>query len=219
MKVQDSGREPSRKRRASLLIICGALILCLSQAMPAQSGRRPPKKEPSPPPAPAEPAPELEPDAPAEKPGPAAHLIVGGDRMGASMDILPGYVDEAVDSCLRRLRRSPSLDVKAGGSLTRKGAIDRAKKEKDAHVVWLEVRAEDYDSGRLSISYTVFMPQTAKVKTSGVVYLGSNRVGNGRVGVGLPPINGRMPRDYQIREGGERVADRVMGNFDLPLPD
>lgn len=219
MRLENSGREPSQKRRAIFLILCGALLLCLSQATAAQSGRRPPKKESPPPPAPAEPNDELEPNAPEEKPGPAAYLIVGGDRIGASMEILPGYVDEAVDSCIRRLRRSPSLDVKAGGSMTRKGAIDRAKKEKEAHVVWLEVKAEDYDSGRLSIGYTIFTPQTAKIKTSGVVFLGSARVGNGRVGVGLPPVGGRMPRDYQVREGGERVADRVMGNFDLPLPD
>ena len=211
-------RAHSRTKRAALFIICAVSILCLSQALLAQSGRRPPKRESPPPPAPAEPSVPLEQKTPAEKPPPAAYLIVGGDRLGSSINIMPSYVDEAVDSCVKRLRKSPSLDVKAGGSMTRRDAIERAKREKEAHVVWLEVRADDDRLDGISIGYTVFSPQTAQVKNFGRVYLGNRRAGNGRVGVGVPPVMKRYPLDYYMREGGEDVADRVMGLFQVPLP-
>ena len=211
-------RAHPRKKPAGLLIICAVSILCLSQAMLAQSGRRPPKREPAPPPAPAEPAPPLEHKTPAEKPPPAAYLIVGGDRISASINILPSYVDEAIDSCIKHLRKSPSLDVKAGGTMTRRDAIEKAKKEKEAHVVWLEVRVEDERADGVSIGYTVFNPQTAQVKNFGRVYLGNRRAGNGRVGVGVPSVIKRYPIEYYMREGGEDVAERVMSVFLVPPP-
>ncbi len=211
-------RAHSRTKRAGLLIICAVSILCLSQAILAQSGRRPPKRESPPPSAPAEPAGPPEHKAPAEKPPPAAYLIVGGDRISSSINILPSYVDEAVDSCVKHLRKSPSLDVKAGGTMTRRDAIEKAKREKEAHVVWMEVRVEDDRSDGVSIGYTVFKPQTGQVKNFGRVYLGSRRAGNGRVGVGVPSVGRRYPIEYYLREGGEDVAERVMSVFQVSPP-
>ncbi|HYP28209.1 MAG TPA: hypothetical protein VE262_15950 [Blastocatellia bacterium] len=211
-------RALSQTDRAGLLIVCAVSILCLSQAILAQSGRRPPKREPPPPSAPSEPVGPPEHKTPAEKPPPAAYLIVGGDRYSASINILPSYVDEAVDSCVKHLRKSPSLDVKAGGTMTRMDAIERAKREKEAHVVWLEVRVEGDRTDGVSVGYTVFEPQTARVKNFGRVYLGSRRAGNGRVGVGVPSVIKRYPLDHYLREAGEDVADRVMDVFQVPPP-
>ncbi|HVF88768.1 MAG TPA: hypothetical protein VNH22_01800 [Blastocatellia bacterium] len=216
MRHESPARPFSREKRARLLMICALSILCLSQSLLAQSGRRPIKKDPPPPPAPAETRPE--PAPPAEKPAPAAYLIVGADRLGSSMYILPGYVDEAVDACVKRLKKSPSLDTRGGGTMTRKDAIDRARKEKDAYVVWLEVNVEQNGAEGVSIGYTIFKPETAQVKTSGRVYLSGSRMGRGGVGVGVPSVNRRLPPEYLMREGGQDVADRVMGNFHVPLP-
>ncbi len=217
MKPERQGGIFSQEKRGRIMIICALSILCLSQSMPAQSGRRPPRRE-SPPPAPAETRPEPATESPAEKPGPAAHLIVGGDRFGSSLDIPSVYADNAVDACLRRLKKSPSLSVRPGGNMTRGDAINIAKKERDAHVVWLEIRADSNRAEGISIGYTVFKPQTAQVKTSGRVYLDNRSVGNGRVGIPLPGGNRRLPLEYQMSEGGKNVADRLMKNFEIPLP-
>ncbi|HYY57535.1 MAG TPA: hypothetical protein VE842_09385 [Pyrinomonadaceae bacterium] len=187
--------------------------------MPAQSGRRRDKREASPPVVTNEAVTERKADPPAtNKPAPVATLIVGGDRFGSSLYILPGYVDEAVESCMKRFKNS-GLAVEAGGGMTRKEAIDRAKRQKDVHVLWLEIRVEDDGSDSASIGYMVLTPQTAKVLTSGRVYLGSSRIGTGGVGVSVPSIGGRMPLEYQLREGGRSVADRVMKVFQVEVPD
>lgn len=100
--------------------------------------------------------------------------------------------------------------------MSRKEAIDKAKKQNVAHVVWLELRVEDSGASQpvITIQYTIFMPETGKVKTSGHVYLDRSQVSSGRVGVGLPPsVTRSMPLDYLMKEGGRSVADRVMDEF------
>ena len=199
------------KKTVRLLIVCAVSILCLSEAALGQSGRRQSRNPSAPTPVVIEnkTGDEAKPKPPANKPATGANVVVGGDRFGTSLYILPGYVDVAVESCVDSLRRSTGLEVVAGGNMTRRVAIDRAKKEKDAHVLWLEVKVEDDGSDGISIGYTVFTAQTAKVMTSGRVYLGSRRVGTGGVGIGVPSITGRLPLEYQLKEAGAGVADRV----------
>jgi hypothetical protein len=213
----------AREKRGRLLMVCVLSLLCLSQAALAQSGRRQIKREPQPPPPTvnAEAKPEATPEK--EKLPPVASFVVGGDRLSATFEIPTGYLDIAINACIDRLRKSQSLDVKAGGtSLNRKEAIDEAKKQTEAYVVWLELKADISGSSLSSIviQYSVFTPQTAKVKTYGSVYLDERRMGSGRVGVGLPPSTSRrLPLDYLMREGGRDVAERLMNHFHVRLPD
>ena len=93
--------------------------------------------------------------------------------------------------------------------MTRKEAVDRAKKETEAYVLWLEMRGEGSRSDELYVSYMLLRPQTAKIIASGNVYLATRRVGKGPVGVGVPGIGGRMPLQYLMREAGREVAGRV----------
>jgi hypothetical protein len=201
------------KKHRCLLIVCALLILCLSQSTLAQSGRRQ-SKNPSPtPPVTVEPKTENEAKPPAVKPAPVATIIVSGDRLGSSLYIPSGYVDVAIRSCVDRLEESASLAVTVGGNMTRKESIDRAKKEKDSHVLWLEVKMEEYGTNEVSIGYAVFAPQTGKSMTSGRVYLGSKGLGSGGVRVGVPSTSRRMSLEYQMREAGRDVAERVMSKF------
>lgn len=204
-------RGRSEKKTGRLLIVCAVSILCLSQAAPAQSGRRQRKNISAPTPVITENKTEKEavPKTPANKPAPIATVIVGGDRFDASIYSIASYVDVAVRACVDRLRKTSGLEAVAGGGMSRGVAIGRAKKESAARVLWLEVRVEDGGSDSVSISYIVFMPQTAKILTSGRVYLGSRSVGRGGVGIGVPSISGRLPLEYQMKEAGENVADRV----------
>jgi hypothetical protein len=112
-----------------------------------------------------------------------------------------------------RLRDSHGLEVTGGGGMNRKEAIDRAKKETNASVLWLELRVEEDGSNSISISYTLFTPQTAKVLTRGNVNPAMRGVGSGGVIVGLPSPSRRLPLQYQLKEGGREVADRVRGKL------
>ncbi|HEY0377280.1 MAG TPA: hypothetical protein VGC87_10005 [Pyrinomonadaceae bacterium] len=201
----------SRGRRGRLLALCAVSLLCLSQVALAQSGRR--QTKPLSPPSPVakdegEPKPEARPRE--DRPGPAATVIVGGDRFGTSSSIISGSIDEAVESCVAELNKSHGLEARGGGGMTRKEAIDRAKKETEAHVLWLDVRVEGSRENDIAVNYTLFMPQTAKVLAFGSVYLATRRAGRGPVGVGVPSVGGRMPLQYLMREAGSEVAQRVM---------
>lgn len=198
--------------RALMLTACAVALLCLSQAALAQSGRRQ-KPAPSPPTPPTADTPakgesEAKPRAAATVP--LTPVVVGGDRFGTSnMSIGPNYIDEAVESCAMDLDKAGGLEARSGGGMTRKEAVDRAKKETEGYVVWLEMRSDGNRVEDIWVSYTVFRPQTAKILTSGNVYLTGRRVGRGPVGVGVPSVGGRMPLQYLMREAGREVAGRV----------
>ncbi len=197
--------------RGYLLTVCAVALLCLSQAALAQSGRRQKTvaSPSSPPPTDTGSKGEGEAKPRAEKPAPLATVIVGGDRFSNSYSIGPTYIDEAVASCTENLNRSGGLEAIGGGDMTRKDAVDRAKKETESYVLWLEMRVEGNRTDDITVSYTLFRPQTAKIMASGNVYLASRRVGRGPVGVGVPGVGGRMPLQYLMKEAGREVAGRV----------
>jgi hypothetical protein len=157
-------------------------------------------------------------------------LIVGFDRMTASMD-MPSYVQEYVyEACIARLHKSTALSVSPSGDMSRKQATDRAKLQKEAHVVWFEVAANNYQRGGTDasirggdssffIDYVIFSPETGKVKKFGRVYPDQVRGGSGRVGVSIPSVTGRLPIQYRLQLAGEEIADRIMTEFHIPLPD
>jgi hypothetical protein len=210
MRHENPGRAFSLKRRGWLLTVCAVALLCFSQAALAQSGRRQKTVlSPSPPPADTSTKDEGEAKPRAEKPAPLATIIVGGDRFSNSMTIGPTYIDEAVEACVMELSKSGGLEGRSGGGMTRKEAVDRAKKEEEAYVLWLEMRMDGNRTEDVYVSYIVFRPQTAKILTSGNAYLSTRRVGKGPVGVGVPSIGGRLPLQYMMREAGREVAGRV----------
>ncbi|HVG37840.1 MAG TPA: hypothetical protein VM870_01060 [Pyrinomonadaceae bacterium] len=215
--------------RLAIGVLC--LLATLNLDAAAQSGRRSTKQEPPPSPvqtAPVEPAPPR----PASKPAaPTMPLIVGFNRMSSSFDMTPTYVQEYVyEACVARLRKSGAISLSPGGDMSRKEAVDRAKLQKDAYVVWFEVAVNSYERGatdaslrggdsRLFIDYYVFTPTTSKVKKFGRVYLDQLRAGQGRVGVSIPSVTGRLPIQYRLQIAGEEVADRVLNEFHIPLPN
>jgi len=154
----------------------------------------------------------------ADKPAPMATIIVGGDKFDMST-VISGYLTEAMESCIVELNRSRGLEARGGGNMTRKEAIDRAKKETEAHVLWLSVRVDGNRQDDIAVSYSLFMPQTGKVLTFGNIYLASRRVGRGPVGVGIPSTSGRVPLQYLMREAGRDVAGRVMDKLQTATPN
>ena len=137
----------------------------------------------------------------------------------------------AFNSFIERLRRSPAVEViPVPTDMTRKEAIERAKqKEQNAYVVWLRVDVDTPDTERaiagapinpscLLISYTVFSPQTAKVKAQGKVYMRGYAPDKCMATMGSPiprrePVH--LPNDYRMRVAGSDTAERVLKAFDL----
>lgn len=144
-----------------------------------------------------------------------------------------GFARIVAEGCAERLRKSPLLEVKAGGDMNRKEAIERAKTESETYVVWMELkldkiggRSSDPDIGsngvidfdNLYVNYVVYTPGTAKIKTQGSVMQNANQVGNSRIGIRIPRRGGRMPVQYALEQAGHDAANRIMEAFQIPLP-
>lgn len=214
------------KRRGLVPVLCVLLILALSQAAFAQSGRRQRQsgRDVTPPvvTTEAEANPEVEvKKTTTVKPDAVATLIVVGDTSSSSLVILPGYLSTAVDACVKRLSLSAALNVTAGGSMSRGQAVAHAKRQKEAFVVWMEAVVEDArgSSNGMAIDYAVFTPETAKVKMFGRVYLETGRAAGGRIGVNLPTVTNTMPLGYLMKEAGQEVAERIMDKFHVRALD
>lgn len=199
----------SRQQKQYLMLpLCLVCLLTLCSVAAAQSGRRtkPEGVSPNPPPpaAPEEPKP-----ARADKPDqPKQKLIVATDDLGRSINI-PQYMARAVlegfiDEMTKLSSMSPVTE-----RLTRKGAVERARKETSVFVVLLQVETEYMNGGmgtanadEVLVSYTIYTPGTGKVKNNGRVYARSSRSI-----LGVP--TGRVS-DSQLYQVGRETARRVM---------
>lgn len=207
----------------SLLGLSLLLLLCSVTATFAQSGRRGSNSKPI-----SVPTPEPEPSAqPAKKPtdeDDAIKVIVGIDR-GNGFEFIPlQYYSVALYGCSDRLDESAL--VRVNGTLqdfSRGEAINRAKKEKETYVVWLNLRGENSGVERTSnnrneliLDYTVFAPTTAKVVTSGRTYQRAARVGGVVVS---PPTSGRTDSiytEYMVKQAAQDAAERIISKLDVP---
>src|SRR4051812_38433015 len=132
--MKSQRRTPQVSSKKYFLVGCVAAMLCLSHAAFAQSGRRS-KSAPSPPTPVAEP--QAEPTAASSDAKPVKHtsIIVGKDRFGTTNFALDSYTGELFRACIDRINQSKALEATGGADMTRKDAIERAKKG-DAYVLW-----------------------------------------------------------------------------------
>jgi|ERR1044071_3189295 hypothetical protein len=210
------------KRRKCLLLVCAVATLCFSQAALAQSGRRPTRSVSPSSPVTVEAKAKAESDPSTVKPPvPISSVIVVGDlvQSGSSYS---NYVDEAVDACVEELKKLQAIEAKGSGSRKRTAAMERAKNETDAYVLWLEIKLVDrvrtdrgvYVEEYIScVNYYVFMPQTAKILTEGRVYPGTQDISAGGAVLRLPTRNTRPHVTRELREIGRQVANRVRNKF------
>lgn len=186
------------------------VIFILALGVMAQSGRKLPTwSDPKP-----TPTPTPEETKPKEK-TPLVPLIV-------TQFVLPigesYYTNVAIESCLARLKASQSVQITHEKEMSRKGAVERAKKETTAYVVLLQMDTDSAYGGmgggnpyRLYMDYVVFTPGTAKVKTSGRIYQSEVRPGAG-------PLGGPSGADYLLALVGQAAADRILFALGLPIP-
>jgi hypothetical protein len=203
----------SGKRRKPLLIFCAVATLFLSHAALAQSGRRPKREAPSTPPPTVTTAPTVDPE-PFKPPLPVSSIIVVGDLIQPGSKSFSNWVDKAVDACVNRLKERPVINAVGSGSMKRPAAVERAKKETNAYILWLGIRLEDInmwgDTTVPYIDFIIFMPQTAEILMEGRVDPNKEevlRIGGARV----PTPKRRRPLDEveQLEIGGRQIADLV----------
>jgi hypothetical protein len=202
--------------------ICFATILLnCALAVMAQSGRRVRKSSPPPvsiPTPEATPTPNLS----SEKPKPAFTFVVGLDRYSDFSRISLNAYSGVVRSCAERLDDSPSVVAEIStNDMSRGDAIRKAKAEKEAYIVWLHLRSNNFndqsgarsDSSNVYIEYSVFSPVTGKQVTSGNTYPEAYR----NKGIRLPTssING----DYYLNQAARGAAERILDHFQARVPN
>lgn len=187
----------------SLGVLFLLMATCVGQA---QSGRRATK--PLSPPTATQPAKESEPP-PTPKPAIKTQTLTAG--VEASLDI-PLYLSDAVwNGFVERFGKASSFVINGEKNMSRKQAIDRAKKSTESPVVLLQLgtQAGSGNVGEvgledLVINYSIFSPGTGKVSEQGRVYIRQNR---SVLGQRLP--SGRYG-ESQLKEAGRETADRVL---------
>jgi hypothetical protein len=185
----------------------------------AQSGRRV-RKPTSTPVSTPEPAPT--PNKPAEKPKAAFTFIIGMDRFGDFSSLPSSAADGVLRSCAGRLDDPQSIDVEIENrDIGHAGAIQRAKSEKEAYVVWLQL-VPDTLSGRAGVNdnpynvyieYIVLAPTTAKQVTSGRVF----QAGYRNRGVIVNPKSSGVYGDYQLNQAAKATAERILDHFHIGM--
>ena len=128
-----------------------------------------------------------------------------------------------------RLKKSPILDVTLGAPANRHDAVQLARAETEAFIVWLQLeenplgQAENVGrrpaSGEVWINFSLLSPRTGKTKYSGRVFLNqpsARGVESGRVvHACYPNVRGD---DYLLLQASLEVAARIMDSLEVPLP-
>ncbi len=206
--------------RLLAVVLAFGLLLAIAGAGSSQSGRRTSKSKAAPVPTPESAA---TPAISAEKPKPQVTFIVGMDRFGDSNGISLYTYSMVLRHCVERLQESSSVKATtASNEMSRSDAIKRAKSEKEANVVYLQLRPDTVtgDRGTSSLSnkvylqYTVFAPTTAKIIASGRTY---PQVYRNR-GIIVRPNTSSGTSDYELNQAAREAAERVLKVVNVPVP-
>src|SRR5262249_1886536 len=148
------------------VLLCLLIIFGIGAIAEAQSGRRVPKRTESPPTTTTTTETETPPEAPKPKPEPPLIplLVVNDIWTGTGSPRISSIV---LGSCVERLKEASTFENSVGKDMNRKQASDRAKAEKETHVIWLQLEGDSTGSIRPNISdiyvdYVVYAPETAK---------------------------------------------------------
>jgi len=204
--------------------------------MQAQVGRGPKKPAPDPTPAPerSSSTPADSSTQPGEKSSARARLALIVTKLVAS----PSLAIEtriAVDGLVERLSLSGDVKVQpVTKDVSRGEAMAQAKAEHDAYLIWLSTEVDTPDGetasiatinpGCVFINYTVYSPQSAKIKTRGRIYQ-QGYVPQGCVASASSPAPGpsetrpfQLPYEERLRRAGHEAANRVLRAFNLRVP-
>lgn len=201
-------------RSVVYLTPCVAVVVVCALTIIAQSGRRVRK-----PVLVAAPTPEATPaPAPTPKPKPTFKFILGLDKYEDFSRVSLNVFSGVLQNCASRLDEAPFVEAEISThDMSRADATRQAKEEKEAYIVWLQLRPNTFTGNSniygnpndVYISYTVLAPGTGKQATSGNTYPEAYR--NKRVRIPTTPNDG----DYYLNQAARAAAERILAHFNL----
>lgn len=205
----------SRTTMVGLCMTMGVTLFVLcTLGIVAQSGRHVRKSTPAPAPTPeATPTP-----APVAKQStPTLTFLVAMEKFSDGSRISLYTYSGVLLSCADRLGDAGSVKAETTSSnMSRADAVRQAKAEKEAYIVWLQLRLANYgrpsvydDPSNVYIQYVVLAPTTAKQVTSGNTYPEAYK--NSRVRLPTPNTQG----DYYLNQAARGAAERILDHFHL----
>lgn len=212
-------------RRAFAILLASFSLSCAAVSL-AQSGRQP--RKPSSPPIsePESPAPT---PTPAPAPKPSLLLNVGMDQNSGFVNLPLNFYADALRTIIDRLSKDASVRVNDVGMITRGDAVNSAKKEKEAYVIYLQLKVDSMNPDAFSedardtiLEYWVFTPGTAKIATSGHTY---PRAYQNKAVIPRPNSSGTY-NSYLVILAAKAAAEQILDYFKkhrpadvkLPLP-
>lgn len=200
----------SKINRRYFLIIFFAAIFSLHQTTAAQSGRKLTAAV-----SPVEQSVEIkaEKDLPTDKKAAlVSALKITGDIQYDSGFNRSNYLGIALKECVNNLKGRPSrpLEVVKEGGMRLNDAKELAKKETEAHVLWMGFFVKNNSYGGTFVEYVdyaVMMPQTAKILTYGRIELGQPNMGNTGTVLQIPTSRTSTSQLLQLKQGSREIAN------------
>jgi hypothetical protein len=157
---------------------------------------------------------------------PTIRLLVGVEVRNPLVNT-PYYLSDTVlDNCVRRLNDATEINATtAGRGMTRPEAVTKAKAEKDAYVIFLQIESDITPSAKqakngpdeLYVRYTIFEPGSAKIKQWGRTHQQIYKTGQG--GVSTTAKNSPVYSEYALKQAAKEAAERVLEAFEIKLRD
>jgi hypothetical protein len=140
---------------------------------------------------------------------------------------VPYYLSDTVlDNCVRRLNDAAEINATtAGRGMTHAEAVVRAKAQKEAFVIFLQIESDIAPSAKqakngpdeLYVRYTIFEPATARIKQWGRTHQQIYKTGQG--GVSTSSKNSPVYSEYALKQAAREAAERVLEAFEIKLRD
>ena len=110
-------------------------------------------------------------------------------------------------------------------SMTRAEAVTKAKAQKEAFVIFLQIESDIAPSAKqakngpdeLYVRYTIFEPATARIKQWGRTHQQIYKTGQG--GVSTASKNSAVYSEYALKQAAKEAAERTLEAFEIRIRD
>ena len=196
-------------------------LLAFTMTVDAQSGRRSSNGQTA---APSVSGPKTVEKAPVNTP--KIQLLVSVEDRNPLVSV-PYYLSDTVlDNSVRRLNDASEINATiAGRGMTRAEAVIKAKAQKEAFVIFLQIESDITPSAKqakngpdeLYVRYTIFEPATARIKQWGRTHQQIYKTGQG--GVSTSAKNSPVYSEYALKQAAREAAERVLEAFEIKIRD
>ena len=157
---------------------------------------------------------------------PKIQLLVSVEDRNPLVSV-PYYLSDTVlDNCVRRLNDASEINaITAGRGMTRAQAGIKAKAQKEAFVIFLQIESDLTPTAKqakngpdeLYVRYTIFEPATARIKQWGRTHQQIYKTGQG--GVSTTSKSSPVYSEYALKQAAKEAAERVLEAFEIKIRD